>query len=233
MDVLLTIHDTLLTTRRATRFHRSCFVCVCVCFFFLRWSQMLLTQCDFLRSDPNINVVRISNTRGQTAEILRHPHLRCPTRSGASHRAWCTALDLANAARKVATCITSQRLSLLSHVSVVSCVVPTLVNPRPDHPSQALPGSQRQKTSFFFLKKNLSSIAVVKHGPRSLTCMPVSQECLETRTKESTRLEPTAIEEESCGSPAKAQASARVDVPTAVFFLQCGPRRPTRVQVFV
>ena len=30
-----------------------------------------------------------------------------------------------------------------------------------------------------------------------------------------------------------AQASARVDVPTALHFLQCGPRSPTRVQVFV
>ena len=36
-----------------------------------------------------------------------------------------------------------------------------------------------------------------------------------------------------CGSLVKAQASARVDVPTAPFFLQCGPRSPTRVQVFV
>ena len=40
-------------------------------------------------------------------------------------------------------------------------------------------------------------------------------------------------QEENCGSLVKAQASARLDVPTApVFFLQCGPRRPTRVQVF-
>ena len=38
--------------------------------FFLRWSQMLLTQCDFLRSAPNVKVVRISNKRGQTAVML-------------------------------------------------------------------------------------------------------------------------------------------------------------------
>ena len=36
-----------------------------------------------------------------------------------------------------------------------------------------------------------------------------------------------------CGTLVKAQAPARVDVPTALFFLQCGPRSPTRVQVFV
>ena len=38
---------------------------------------------------------------------------------------------------------------------------------------------------------------------------------------------------ESCRSPVKAQASARVDVPTATFILQWGPMSPTRVQVFV
>ena len=36
-----------------------------------------------------------------------------------------------------------------------------------------------------------------------------------------------------CGSLVKAQASARVDVRTAAVFLQCEPRSPTRVQVFV
>ena len=41
--------------------------------------------------------------------------------SGASHCPWCTALDRA------------ERVSLLSHVSVVLCVLPQLVSPRPDH----------------------------------------------------------------------------------------------------
>ena len=47
----------------------------------------------------------------------------------------------------------SASLSLLSHVLVVSCVMPTLVSPRPDHKSQTprLPDSERpKKTSFFF-----------------------------------------------------------------------------------
>ena len=35
-----------------------------------------------------------------------------------------------------------------------------------------------------------------------------------------------------CGWLAKAHASARVDVPTVHFYLQCGPRSPTRAQVF-
>ena len=50
--VFETLHDTLLTTlgRRGFTVH----------FFFLRWPQMLLTQCDFLRSAPNVKVVRIS-----------------------------------------------------------------------------------------------------------------------------------------------------------------------------
>ena len=92
-------------------------------------------------------------------------------------------------------------VSLLSHVSVVPCVLPTLLSPRLDHQS------------------------VAKHGPRSATCAQVSQLCLETRPMESkhackflgslTRLEPTA---RSCGSLVKAQASARVDVPTALHF---------------
>ena len=54
--------------------------------------------------------------------------------------------------------------------------------------------------------------------------MPVSQECLETRTKESTRLEPTAIGGElwiACeGTP-------------PVFFCSADQGSPTRVQAFV
>ena len=39
------------------------FFCSCVMrFLFLRWSQMLLAQCDFLRSAPNDKVVGISDT---------------------------------------------------------------------------------------------------------------------------------------------------------------------------
>ena len=45
-----------------------------------------------------------------------------------------------------------------------------------------------------------------------------------------TRLEPTAA---GCGSLAQAQASARVDAPTALhFFLQCGGRSPRRMYFF-
>ena len=39
---------------------------------------MLLTQCDFLRSAPNANVVRISNKRGQTAGVTMSLSKRQP-----------------------------------------------------------------------------------------------------------------------------------------------------------
>ena len=54
--------------------------------------------------------------------------------------------------------------------------------------------------------------------------MPVSQECLETRTKESTCLE--ACEGTGVSTGGRAHSSL-------FFFLQCGPRSPTRLQVFV
>ena len=58
--------------------------------------------------------------------------------------------------------------------------------------------------------------------------MPVFQVCPETRTKGSNMCASFSRfstvwnrrrQEESCGSPVKAQASALVDVPTAPFFL--------------
>ena len=64
--------------------------------------------------------------------------------------------------RKIATCITSQRHSLLSRVSVVSCAVPALVFPRPDHLSQALRLSGSQTVTD-------KIVAGTKHGKRSPT----------------------------------------------------------------
>ena len=55
--VFLTIHETLLTARGQRT-------------FFLPWSRMLLTHCDSFRGAPSVNVVRISNKRGQTAVML-------------------------------------------------------------------------------------------------------------------------------------------------------------------
>ena len=64
MDVLLPIHDT------ATHVD-NVFMCFCLMrFLFFGWSQKLLTQRDFLRSAPNVKMVRISNKRGQTAVML-------------------------------------------------------------------------------------------------------------------------------------------------------------------
>ena len=65
----------------------------------------------------------------------------------------------------------------------------------------------------------------------------VKQAQLQGNTKEATTFLRSALNvrvvrisnKRGCGSPVKAQASARVDVPTACFFLQCGPRSPTRV----
>ena len=56
--VFLTIHDTLMIHVDNASLSQ----------FFLRWSQMLLTQCD-LRSAPNVNVLKNSNKRGQTAGV--------------------------------------------------------------------------------------------------------------------------------------------------------------------
>ena len=71
LDLDFFLHDTLLSHFCAvldtswyiadhtwtTRFH----FCLMI---FLRCPRMSVTQCDFLRSVPNVNVVRISNTRG-------------------------------------------------------------------------------------------------------------------------------------------------------------------------
>ena len=62
--------------------------------------------------------------------------------------------------------------------------------------------------------------------------MPVSQECFETRTKESSRLEPTAMGGElwiACDGTGVSMGGRA----HSLFFLQCGPRSPTGVQVFV
>ena len=64
MDVLLTIHDTLLTTR-GQRFFVSVF---CVMLFAIVSNAVGHT--DFLRSAPKVKVVRISNKRGQTVVML-------------------------------------------------------------------------------------------------------------------------------------------------------------------
>ena len=72
LDLDFFLHDTLLSHFCAvletswfiadhtwtTRFH--------FCLYFLRCPRMSVTQCDFLRSVPNVNVVRISNTRGRS-----------------------------------------------------------------------------------------------------------------------------------------------------------------------
>ena len=55
----LTIHDTLLTARGRRGFTVLVFF-FSFFFFFLRWSRMLLTQSDFLRSVPSVNVARHS-----------------------------------------------------------------------------------------------------------------------------------------------------------------------------
>ena len=64
--------------------------------------------------------------------------------------------------------------------------------------------------------------------------MPVFQECLEARTKVSTRLEPTAIGGElwiACEGKG-VRTGGRAHNPFFLFW-QCGPRSSTRVQVFV
>ena len=70
---------------------------------------------------------RRPNLRSSTCHRLRHPHLRCPTWSGASHCAWCTALDHAESFKKVShvrrhVC----PAQLPSHVSILLCVLPRL-----------------------------------------------------------------------------------------------------------
>ena len=50
--VFLTIHDTLLIARGQRSFLVSVFFFFA--FFVFRWSRMLLTQCVFLRSAPNV-----------------------------------------------------------------------------------------------------------------------------------------------------------------------------------
>ena len=118
----------------------------------------------------------------------------------------CIALRLVYGAgqKKNATCISSQRLSLLSHVSVVSCV---LARTRVSTSLQPVPGShtvtdKRKKTSFF---RRLHRCCSETRTKESNMNMPVSQECLERRTKESTRLD------------RRRQASAWVVAPTPPF----------------
>ena len=76
-----------------------------------------------------------------------------------------------------------------------------------------------------------------KHGPTSSTCVSfpgVSRHTnhgVGTCVRVSRDSDPSGTDGDrrSCGLLVKAQASARLDVPTARHFLQYGPRRPTCV----
>ena len=72
MDVLLTIHDTLLTAR-GQRFFLFLFF-----FVFAMVSNAVDTMC-FFRSAPNVKVVRISNKRGQMAVMSCSSPVASPT----------------------------------------------------------------------------------------------------------------------------------------------------------
>ena len=62
--MFLTLHDTLLTTRG-----RRAFIVYIVSVFFFVISSNVGDTVLFLRSAPNVNVVRISKTREQTAGV--------------------------------------------------------------------------------------------------------------------------------------------------------------------
>ena len=98
------------------------------------------------------------NRRGAPVGVrCKHPQLGCLTWRGTSHCAWLTTPDRVEAEEKHHHHLI---VPLLSHVSVVPCVMPTLAFPCPENASFLilLPSSL---PVFFF------------------------QECLETRTKES------------------------------------------------
>ena len=131
----------------------------------------------------------------------------------------------------------SASLSVVARVGCPVCFAHACVSmsPRADHHSSPrLPDTDRQKNEFF----DSFIVADAKHGPRSLTRMPGSLECLETRTKESkhvckflespTHLEPTVIGGElwiACtGTGVSTGGGAH-----SPFFLRYGPRSPTRV----
>ena len=117
-------------------------------------------------------------------------------------RSW-TALTLPKIAN-------SQRLSPLSHVSVVSCVLPTLVSPCLHilTTSPRLLDSYRHKRVFSIL----SSMVLRDTDQGVETCERVSRESHPSGTDS---------DRKSCGSLLKAPALARVDVPTAPFPFCC------------
>ena len=96
--------------------------------------------------------------------------------------------------------------SLLSHVSVVPCVFVLCVLPR-------IPEWQEGLLLFYF-----------RDGLKKCWHKVISAQCHECQSDADSN-------KRGCGVPAQAQASARVDVPTAR--VPRGPRSPTRVQVFV
>ena len=111
---------------------------------------------------------------GRGAEPDARPHFRCPTWSGASHCVWFSAPDRVNASENCHLHYISASPSLLSHVSVVSCVWSALVSPclHVLTTSPRLPESHRRKNEFFFFKI-LPSLLLrnTYQGPRSLPCV--------------------------------------------------------------
>ena len=101
--------------------------------------------------------------------------------------------------QKIATCITSHRLSLLSRVWVVPCVLARtpwfhVLTTSPRHPDSDKP---------FFCD-----------GLKKCAHKMISVQCPECQSDVNSN-------KRGCGSLVKAQASARVDMPTDSFFFCC------------
>ena len=156
---------------------------------------------------------RRPNRRSSTCRQLWRLHVRCRTWS-ASLGASCTALDRVEPAqKKKGTCITSQRpFSIVSRVRCFVCPGPHpcfhVLTTSPRHPDSDNP------LCFFFLR-----------WPPKVLTQGDSEQYPECQSDVNS-------DKRGCGSPAKAQAPARVDVPTAFFFCSADQGVQHSVQVF-